>query len=165
MRKCMKYINPCHIKYVSSATSGKKTLHTQLELLLIPILFFFPHRFYHHPNIIPYQHSQTPCWHQLGSAKGNYPNYQQITNPMLFIFMPLPSDSPNSHHQWSINFKYSEIPPSAYPPAALRWLPSIIYPRKPKYFLSIINFPYYVLKISPKPSNLATVPNKWSPHP
>lgn len=40
-----------------------------------------PHSIYHLPTLIPYQHSPSSCWHQLGPAKGNYPYHLHIPNP------------------------------------------------------------------------------------
>ena len=54
---------------------------------------FSSHIDYHHPSIIPYQHSQSPCWYQMESVKGNYPNYIQIHNIITFYpcrFYPVP---------------------------------------------------------------------------
>ena len=89
---------------------------------------------HYHPSLIPYQHSQSPWWHQLGSAKGNY-----ITKKVLMRSFFIHAIPPTLHLQWSRNFKDSKILDSAYPPVAIRRLPSIIYPMIPKCFLSIIN--------------------------
>ena len=83
-----------NINNVIFATYGKKILqkNTKIlqedttlkitELFLILILYS-----YHHPSLTHYQHSQSPCWHQLGSAKGYYPNYLQIPNPIIFMVL------------------------------------------------------------------------------
>ena len=90
----------------------------------------------------------------IKAIAGNNWGYQKETIPIYlslfnnpFLSLPLPSGSPTLHHQWSRNFEYSKILESAYPPAALWWLLSIIYSRKPKWFLSMISFLYYIHNI------------------
>ena len=67
----------------------------KLKLLSTPISSFLPHWLYHHPSLIPYQNCQSPCWHQLGTATRNYPNYLQISITILF-FHAVPFRFPNA---------------------------------------------------------------------
>ena len=154
----IKYNNICHIKNFISPTSGKKTLHTwsyyryQFHLL-------FPHWHYHHPRLILYQHSQSPCWHQLVQQMETVLITYNFLNRSLFIHaapirFPKASSSMIQKFQTLQNSAFS-IATGCVKMACIDHLPeeTKVLPIHNHLFISL-----FFLNISQKPFNLTILP-------